>query len=223
MCELHDHHAHDLAPLEHDEYVLDTPYVREFVERIRAAIDLAGTPADAIAAIEPHFSGLISRTGWLPQRYQADAPESGMGGGIGQWLLYRSADRSLCLFSLVVPPGARTPIHDHGAWGLVGLYRGNQDEELYRPVDGGLALARRRPLEPGDWYSLVPPDNDVHRVTTTSAETSVSVHLLANDTGCVLRHVYDEQTGATSPFRSGYVNAACPEGAPAGGNGVSVP
>ena len=32
-----------------------------------------------------------------------------MGGGIGQWLLFRSADRSLCLFSLVVPPGAMTP------------------------------------------------------------------------------------------------------------------
>jgi len=223
VCDLHDHDARDLAPLEDDEYVLDTPYVREFVEGVRAAIDLAWTPAAAVAAIEPHFSGLISQTGWLPERYQADAPVSGMGGGIGQWLLFRSADRSLCLFSLVVPPGSRTPIHDHGAWGLVGLYRGNQDEELYRPVDGGLALTRRRPLEPGDWYALVPPDTDVHRVTTTSAETSVSIHLLANDTGCVLRHVYDEQTGGRTPFRSGYVNAVCPEGASTGGNGVSVP
>jgi hypothetical protein len=26
-----------------------------------------------------------------------------MGGGIGQWLLFRAADRSLSLFSLVVP------------------------------------------------------------------------------------------------------------------------
>jgi hypothetical protein len=42
----------------------------------------------------------------------------------------------------------------------------------------------------------------------------VSIHLLANDTGCVLRHVYDERTGDMRPFRSGYVNAACPEGAP---------
>jgi predicted metal-dependent enzyme (double-stranded beta helix superfamily) len=47
-----------------------------------------------------------------------------MGGGIGQWLLYRAGDGSLSLFSLVVPPGSETPIHDHLAWGLVGLYRG---------------------------------------------------------------------------------------------------
>lgn len=214
MCDLHDHGAAALDPLEHDEYVLDTPFVRDFVDVVRRAVADAATPAAAIAAIEPRFAGVLARTDWLPERFQQDAPSSGMGGGIGQWLLYRSADRSLCLFSLVVPPGSQTPIHDHGAWGLVGLYRGNQDEELYRPAGGGLEAAARRPLDPGDWYALVPPDNDVHRVTTTSAETSVSIHLLANDTGCVLRRVYDEQTGAARPFRSGYVNAVCPEGDP---------
>ena len=134
-----------------------------------------------------------------------------MGGGIGQWLIFRSADRDLCLFSLVVPPGAMTPIHDHLAWGLIGLYRGNQDEEIYRPGEGTIELARRRPLEPGDFYALLPPRDDVHRVRTTSADASVSLHLLANDTGCVLRHTYDEATGEASPFRSGYVNAPCEE------------
>jgi predicted metal-dependent enzyme (double-stranded beta helix superfamily) len=105
-------------------------------------------------------------------------------------------------------------VHDHLAWGLVGLYRGNQDEELYRPGPRGLELLRRRPLDRGDFYVLLPPRDDVHRVRTTSRETSVSIHLLANDTGCVLRHVYDERTGEARPFRSGYVNAECPNGAP---------
>jgi 3-mercaptopropionate dioxygenase len=136
-----------------------------------------------------------------------------MGGGIGQWLLFRAADRTLSLFSLVVPPGAMTPVHDHLAWGLVGLYAGNQDEEFYRPGSGRLELERRRPLSPGGFYALLPPRNDIHRVRTTSAVTSVSIHLLANDTGCVLRHTYDEETGEPRPFRSGYVNAVCEEAA----------
>ncbi len=135
-----------------------------------------------------------------------------MGGGIGQWLLYRAADRSLCLFSLVVPAGSMTPIHDHLAWGLIGLYRGGQDEEIYRPGGGPLETVVRRPVAVGDYYRLLPPDNDVHRVRTTSAETSVSIHLLANDTGCVLRHTYDEASGEAQPFRSGYVNAECEGG-----------
>lgn len=208
MC---DDHLHALPPLDEDEYVLDTPVVREFVSLVRARIDACGTATEALEAIEPSFRGLLADREWLPASYRSDAPVSGMGGGIGQWLLYRSADRSLSLFSLVVPPGSMTPIHDHLAWGLVGLYQGRQDEEFYRPVDGGLELLRRRPLEPGDYYRLLPPADDIHRVRTTSEVTSVSIHLLAADTGCVLRHTYDETTGAAAPFRSGYVNAPCEE------------
>jgi len=113
-----------------------------------------------------------------------------------------------------VPPGAMTPVHDHLAWGLVGLYRGNQDEELYEPGDGSLRRVRQRPLQPGDYYTLLPPRDDVHRVRTTSDVTSVSIHLLANDTGCVLRHTFDEVTGEARPFRSGYVNAECHDATP---------
>jgi predicted metal-dependent enzyme (double-stranded beta helix superfamily) len=194
---------HALPPLDADEYALDTQLVREFVGGVRARIDAATSPDRACKLIEPLFSRLLGDRTWLPERYQEPAVESGMGGGIGQWLLFRAADRSLSLFSLVVPPGAMTPVHDHLAWGLVGLYRGNQDEEFYRPEAGRLELARRRPLSPGDFYVLLSPRNDIHRVRTTSAVTSVSIHLLANDTGCVLRHTFDEETGEARPFRSG--------------------
>jgi predicted metal-dependent enzyme (double-stranded beta helix superfamily) len=206
VCEAHDHR---LPPLAEDEYVLDTAIVRSFIDEARDCIGASAAPLEACEAIEPLFTGLLADGDWLPEPYRRDAPSSGMGGGIGQWLLFRAADRSLCLFSLVVPAGSMTPIHDHLAWGLVGLYRGNQDEEFYGPVDGGLELLRRRPLAPGDFYRLIPPTDDIHRVRTTSDVTSVSIHLLAADTGCTIRHTYDETTGRASPFRSGYVNAAC--------------
>jgi len=204
---MHDHHG--LPPLAEDEYVLDTPFVRGLIASVRERIARSAGASEACEAIRPIFQEALARREWLPLEFQRDVPDSGMGGGIGQWLLFRSADRSLCLFSLVVPPGSRTPIHDHLAWGLVGLYRGSQDEEFYRPHDGTIELLRRRPLTPGDYYVLLPPADDVHRVRTTSDETSVSIHLLANDTGCAERHTFDEQTGAASPFRSGYANAEC--------------
>jgi predicted metal-dependent enzyme (double-stranded beta helix superfamily) len=191
------------------EFVLETVVVREFVADVQATIASASVPGEACEAIRPRFAQLLADPHWLPAEYQAPAPESGMGGGIGQWLLYRADDGSLSLFSLVVPPGAETPIHDHLAWGLVGLYCGTQDEEIYAQRDGALELVEQRSLGPGDFYVLIPPRDDIHRVRTTSAETSVSIHLLTNDTGCVWRHSYDPTSGQARPFRSGYVNVAC--------------
>ena len=191
------------------EYALDTPAVREFVAGVRETIARAGSPEEACELLRPGFAELLADPDWLPAEYQADAPESGMGGGIGQWLLYHAEDGSLSLFSLVVPSGSQTPIHDHLAWGLVGLYRGTQDEEVYARSDDGLELVEQRALRPGDFYVLIPPRDDIHRVRTTSAETSVSIHLLTNDTGCVWRHAYDAESGEARPFRSGYVNAPC--------------
>jgi predicted metal-dependent enzyme (double-stranded beta helix superfamily) len=195
-----------------DEYVLDTPTVREFVTAVRAAVDSAGSQQEACALVRPHFADLLADDSWLPAEYTEPATDSGMGGGIGQWLLFRAGDATLSLFSLVVPPGAQTPVHDHLAWGLVGLYRGTQDEEIYAEEDSGLRLLAQHGLVAGDFYELIPPQNDIHRVRTTSTDTSVSIHLLTNDTGCVWRHAYDPATGERRPFRSGYVNVDCEDG-----------
>lgn len=200
-----------------DEFLLDTPTVRQFIGQVRAAVAEAADPAAAIAAIRPTFAALMRDADWLPEAYQAPVPESGMGGGIGQWLLFRSGGRDLCLFALVVPAGSATPVHDHLAWGLIGLYKGEQEETVFARRDDDvpvgereeLTLSHRRVVHQGDLYPLLPPVEDIHRVRTISAETSVSLHLLANDTGCIWRHAYDPDTSAVRPFRSGYVNRPC--------------
>jgi 3-mercaptopropionate dioxygenase len=200
-------------PLDADQYILDNDAVRGLIETARTAIATANSPEEACDEIRPHFARLLADDAWLPGAYQQDAPQSGMGGGIGQWLLFRSADRSLSLFSLVVPPGAETPVHDHLAWGLVGLYRGSQDEDVFVRHGDQLELVKSHALESGDFYVLIPPRDDIHRVRTTSSFTSVSIHLLTNDTGCVWRHRFEPESGEVSPFRSGYVNVECEEDA----------
>ena len=204
----------ELVPTNGDEYVLDTPTVRSFIAGVRETISRASGPEEAVEGLRPIFSELLADDGWLPREYRSPVPGSGMGGGIGQWLLFRSAGRDLSLFALVVPAGAATPVHDHLAWGLVGLYEGEQEETVYetRPDSAGgegLPIRLRREIKRGDFYPLLLPRDDVHRVRTTSPETSVSIHLLANDTGCVWRHSYDPNTGTVSPFRSGYANRPC--------------
>jgi len=203
-----------------DEYVLDVPAMRAFIGEVREIQARSGDPGETIAAIRPLFATLLGDPGWLPAQYQEPFPESGMGGGIGMWLLYRETEGALAFSALVVPPGVATPVHDHLAWGLVGLYRGTQDEEVFSRQDDGsadgradLTVAARHALRPGDFYELL-PENDIHRVTTTSEVTSVSLHLLGNDNGCIWRSRYHPEAGRSEPFRSGYVNVPCPEGDP---------
>src|SRR5829696_5776228 len=209
-----------------DEFFLDTPAVRAFIADVRWTLaEHADVPA-GLAALRERFAALLADQTWLPDAFAAPYAASGMGGGIGTWLIFRAADRSLSLFSLVVPPGAATPIHDHLAWGFVGLYRGEQAETVYRRTDDGtqddhatLDVVQVNALRPGDFYTLLPPDGDIHAVSTTSAEPSISIHLLANDTGCVLRHAFDPARAHVRAFRSGYSNVACETEASGGSAG----
>jgi predicted metal-dependent enzyme (double-stranded beta helix superfamily) len=198
-----------------DQYILDNPTIRRFIEAVN---DIRHSGLDAratVAKIRPHFAELMADQAWLPEMYQEPAEGSGMGGGTGMWLLYRAGDEGLAFSSLVLRPGMSTPVHDHLAWGLVGLYRGLQDEVVYRRRDDGshegeaqLEVSERNSLKPGDFYELM-PENDIHNVTTTSDVTSVSLHLLGNDNGCIWRHRFYPAEHRVEPFRSGYVNIDC--------------
>jgi predicted metal-dependent enzyme (double-stranded beta helix superfamily) len=201
-------------------YLVDTPEVRALIEATERANAACDDVTQRIEAIKPAFGDLLAADGWLPERFSRSDTESKMGGGIGQYALYRADDGSLCLFALVVPAGAATPVHDHLAWGLVGLYRGEQQETVYRRLDDGadehradLEISNEQTLRRGEFYPLVPPVDDIHFVKTTSSDASISIHLLANDTACVRRHKFDPDSGAVTAFRSGYANAPCPEAA----------
>src|SRR4051794_21197172 len=80
--------------LSSDEFILDTATVREFVAAVGKAISSASSPEVACDTIRPAFAELLDDPAWLPDEYASDAPDSGMGGGIGQWLLFRAHDGS---------------------------------------------------------------------------------------------------------------------------------
>jgi 3-mercaptopropionate dioxygenase len=198
-------------------FLVDVPEIRTLVDTTRRLTAEIADTARRVEALKPAFSTLLAAEGWLPEEYASPDFTSGMGGGIGQYALYRAEDGSLTLFSLVIPAGAETPVHDHLAWGLIGVYRGRQDETVYRRLDDGrdetralLEVSRRRTMKTGEFYTLLPPRDDIHYVKTVSDESSVSIHLLANDTACIWRHRFEPATGAVKAFRSGYSNAPCP-------------
>lgn len=212
MCDLG--HPHEHAAF---GYLVDTPEIRALIDETRRLTVAIPDVAARVEAMKPAFAALMTADGWLPEAYGSPDLSSGMGSGIGQYALYRAEDGSLTLFSLVIPAGAETPVHDHLAWGLIGVYRGRQHETVYHRLDDGrdetkaqLALAKSQTMETGEFYALLPPRDDIHLVKTVSDVPSVSLHLLANDTACVWRHRFHPESGEVKAFRSGYSNAPCP-------------
>jgi 3-mercaptopropionate dioxygenase len=189
-------------------------FIGEALEIVRGNAEVA----TKLQQLRAPYESLLSDQDWLPEEFKQASRNTTMGQGIASLLLYRSELQDLSLSTLVVAPGLATPIHNHLAWGLVGLYQGEQEEEEYEGHvhDEGTAahpliLRKRRVLKKGDFYDLVPPWNDIHRVRTISPEPSVSLHLLANDIGCVVRQKFDAASGRSEPFRSGWSNAPCEE------------
>lgn len=204
-----------------EEWYLDNPTVREFIATVDDAAAEHKDIESLLAALRDPFQSLLMQDDWLPSPYDGLVPDGyddhgEMGGDIAQWLLFRREEK-LALFSLVLPPGTETPVHDHLAWGLVGLYQGSQEEAFYSRVDGSdthighaeLEHVRSDEMGRGDFYELVPPDGDIHRVTTTSDIPSVSIHLLGADVGCIQRHLFDTEDDFVELFQSHYTNIRC--------------
>lgn len=200
-----------------DQFICDTPKVRMFIGQVKMVLNGDGSVTEKLAAIRPHFKQLMEDSTWLPDEFRGMPKEGGMGAGIANWLLYKDTDGGLSFTALVLPSGAVTPVHDHMAWGLVGLYVGEQDEEVFEsetPIEqddkrAKLKLVTKNHLKVGSFYELTPPSGDIHKVITTSPEPSISLHLLTNDVGCIIRHRFVPETGEVAPFRSGYSNLNC--------------
>lgn len=157
-----------------------------------SASPTAGSPAFArfVAAAErhiddpyriaDHLSLLLGEDAWLSSRDQRPGTDS-----YRQHLLHVSPTRRLSVVALVWQPGQRTPIHDHIAWCIVGVYRGVEREVRYRLVEhrGEQCLSPTGSVDahPGHVEALVAPAEDIHCVTAGGDQQAISIHVYGAD------------------------------------------
>lgn len=97
-----------------------------------------------------------------------DDPSGNIHTGSRGGALYND-DSGLTLVRGRFGPEAMTPIHNHGSWGVIGVYRGRDRYQIWRRNDPGtgdghaeVELVEERVLEPGDVVVLPPPPQDIH-------------------------------------------------------------
>ena len=126
-----------------------------------------------------------------------------------QYLLYRDPAARFSVVSFVWGPGQCTPIHNHTVWGLIGLLRGAEISQDYRPGADGMLRATGAPqrLEAGSVAAVSPTLGDIHQVFNAWADrVSIGIHVYGADIGAVERAVFTLD-GGQKAFRSGYANA----------------
>ncbi len=152
---------------------------------------------------KPLLGRLLSDMKWLAPRYY----EPRQGASV-QYLLDKSSVGKFTITSVVFSQGYCTPVHNHDTWGLIGIWRGEEQEERFKRTDNGtrtghveLRPAGTMTNTPGSICHLIPPDEEIHRIRTVSPEPSCSVHVYGGDIFGKTRQQYDLETGAIKEFQ----------------------
>jgi predicted metal-dependent enzyme (double-stranded beta helix superfamily) len=159
-----------------------------------------------VQSAQPRLFELLTDMSWLDARYTV-ARESSV-----QYLLHRHPADAYTIVSIVFPVGYSTPVHDHTTWGLVGVWRGEEQEERFVRVDDRSREDRAQLKAVGTVVNtpvavsrLIPPDEEIHRIRTLSPYPACSIHVYGGYLHGMLRHRYDLETGAISEFRTSVV------------------
>src|SRR5258708_18792547 len=127
----------------------------------------ADLEAAARAAVAP-VQRLLARPDLLTLGVDRSANHAGQ-----SLYLYYDFDLQITVSSLAL--GVPIPVHDHGTWELVGVYRGEVRHTLYRRVDdrsepgrAELEVIEERLLHQNDVVAAIPPDADIHAFTALS-------------------------------------------------------
>jgi predicted metal-dependent enzyme (double-stranded beta helix superfamily) len=111
-------------------------------------------------------------------------------------VLYRSPTRSFSVRAFVWEPGRRYPIHDHGAWGIIGVHLNTIRETKYRRLDDGgregyakVEKACDAVVGPGGVTHVLPLNDGLHKMEVAGSRAAISIHIY----GRALRKGYIQQ------------------------------
>lgn len=180
--------------------------LRRFVRGLTEAIERTTEETVLLAEGRDLLADLIRDDAWLPDEYATARADR-----YAQYLLHCDPLERFSMVSFVWGPGQRTPVHNHTVWGLVGVLRGSEQSEEYELRDGvPVGPGKSQVMTRGEIDAVSPALGDWHRVTNTSDDVSISIHVYGGNVGSLRRRKLDETQGRLTDFVSGYDNNATP-------------
>lgn len=157
-------------------------------ERLVTALDALParvTRGAQLARARRAFAAVLTEHRWL-ERHTCGAPPFPR--HANGFLALRVAARYV-VYAGEFPPRYRSLIHDHGAWGLIGTWRGEEVEERFAVAARGRGgRVRLRATggtinAPGYVSVLVPRIDEIHRVGNVRGRPAFSLHIYGRGAG----------------------------------------
>ena len=125
-------------------------------------------------------------------------------------LVYIDRKRRFVVMSGVWQPGQGTPVHDHGTWGVMGIYKGELKVTNYLRLDDrkkpGYADLRESTgmwSGPGSVSYVLPPNEELHKVECLDQST-LTLHVYGRD--IIECNMYDLEKKTVKPYSLEYGN-----------------
>ncbi|PUA82623.1 hypothetical protein [Nocardioides currus] len=176
----------------------ENPGLDRFVEAVAAEVAAVGDDEQAVTqAVAGHLETWLAEGVEIPAPLRAPRDDHYV-----MYPLYVAPDGAFSIASAVWNVGQKTPVHDHGTWGVIGIVSGRELEQRYVPGESGLTFLGEDHLEPGDVEVCCTSDADVHAVAAASDVPCVGIHVYGADIGTLPRRSFDVETGAVKTFVS---------------------
>jgi len=107
-------------------------------------------------------------------------------------------DSGLTLVRARFGPESMTPIHSHGSWGVIGVYKGKDRYQVWERKDDGhgdghadVEMVEERILGPGDVVILPAPPQDIHAQQGHDGDAAYEFVLFGANTMVLPRLYFD--------------------------------
>lgn len=182
-----------------------TPAMNLFINDVRNMVREGGGEQVVTKKVATRLRALLQERHVLDPRYTRPKSDN--------YVLYPiwvEPDGSFSVAAAVWNVGQVTPVHDHGTWGVIGIYQGVEHEIRYTPavVSGARRFTQtdERDITERQVIVCCTSDKDIHRVSCGSNVPCVGIHVYGADIGTMERHVYDPHTGDVRPLVSGWTS-----------------
>jgi predicted metal-dependent enzyme (double-stranded beta helix superfamily) len=182
-----------------ESQALDVPYrLYRFLTDLEDVLRSTADPLLQLQQIVPLVRRLLDEASWLEVMPISPSPETG-------WEVLTLYDEPM--FPLTVQlvawaPGTRSPIHNHGCWGLVALLSGEEHNTFWRRAptpelpDRIIQVGEHR-LQAGELITFLP--DAIHQIQAFGDKATISFNLYG-ETDYDRRFEFDPEQGTAMLF-----------------------